>query len=240
MRRPERPDDGRIRGLAQSSSAVDATEDRDGFVTPRAPRGGGTAAGISEVVLDGVVAANVDADGLLYVDITKSGSTYTVDLYKNIDRTTAADKMATGSTTTLPDEITLSEANSSGLTGTLTLDWYQATDDTIVIRPPKYHVKLYKSSARSDDDLRATASTFEANSGSTVSLAAEDDSTIAGTVTLTYTSDDTNVTLQLPYYLIHFCSDSDRENLVARAGNLTTGNDLPVHEVNRRPAGLLA
>lgn len=194
---------------------------------------GGVTAGISGARLVGVASGNLDSQGLLYVKVTYSGGTYTVDLYKNIDRATAGDKVATGTTTSLPDEITLSQVNSSGLTGVLTLDWYQADDDTIVSRPPQYHVKLYKSSGRSDGDLRAYANTYDPNVyGSPIALTAANDSTIAGSVTLTYTSDDTNATLQLPYYLIHFHSDSDRENLVARAGSLAAADNLDIYEVN--------
>ena len=192
---------------------------------------GGVTAGITDLVLAGIGTGNVDSNDLIYVKITESGGTYTVDLYKNADRST--DKVATGSTTaSLPDEITLSAVGGSGLTGTVTLDWFEADDDTIVIRPPKYHVKLYKSSARSTDDLRASASTLDPNLGSTVSLTDANGSTIAGTVTLTYADDDTNATLQLPYYLIHFYSDSDRESLVARAGSLAIADNLTIHEVN--------
>jgi hypothetical protein len=194
---------------------------------------GGVTAGISGVRLAGVASGNLDSQGLLYVEVTESGGTYTVDLYKNIDRATAGDKVATGTTTSLPDEITLSEANGSGLAGTLTLDWHEADDDTILVRPPKYHVKLYRSSSRAEDDLLAYASTYGPNVyGSPLTLTAANDSTIAGTVTLTYTSDDTNATLQLPYYLIHFYSDSDRENLVARAGSLSAADNLDICEVN--------
>jgi hypothetical protein len=197
---------------------------------------GGTTAAISDVVLAGVSDGNTDDASLIYVKVTESGGTHTVTLWKNIDRLTSADKVASGSTSdALPATITLSEENSSGLTGRLVLDSYTAGDDTIVIRPPRYHVKLYKSSARIDDVLRAYASTLDPNIYSDpVSLTAVNDSNIAGTAALTYTSDDSNVTLQLPYYLIHFYSNSDRTDLVARAGTLSTPaqTGLEIYEVN--------
>lgn len=193
---------------------------------------GGATAAVSGVALAGVDDDNTDAHGLIYVKVTQSGGAHYVTLYRNIDRQTAGDKVASGSTAGLPAQVTLSQENSSGLSGVLILESYQADDDTIVIRPPKYHVRLYRSADRGEEALRAHAATFDPNVyGSPIALAAANGSAIAGTVTLTYAKDDSDVTLQLPYYLIHFYADSGRENLVARAGSLSPGDGLPIHEV---------
>lgn len=68
--------------------------------------------------------------GKLWADFTYSGSTYVVDLYKSSNRQ-SADKVASGSSASL-GEISLSEANSSGISGQL--DWEEyAEDQTSVV-----------------------------------------------------------------------------------------------------------
>ena len=71
--------------------------------------------------------------GMLYFSLTLSGSTYTVDVYK-AEAKASGDKVATGTTTTTPNEttppeVTLAAANSSGLSGAVKLADY-TSDET--------------------------------------------------------------------------------------------------------------
>ena len=140
--------------------------------------------------------------------------------------------MATGTTTSLPDVVTLGEVNSSGLSGTAALASCLAADDTIVVRPPRYYVQLFNSPSGGGAHLRAEAITFDPNPGQTLALTPWGGSSITGTVYLTYTGDTPNITLQVAFYLVSFYSDSARTNLVARAGSRSTGNNLVVYPVN--------
>ena len=93
-------------------------------------------------------------------------------------------------------------------------------------------MRLYKSSERTEDDLVAHAdSAFDPNTGGTISFTADNDSGITGTVYLQYAGDSETITYQPAFNLINFYSDSDRENLVARAGHTSTGTGLTIYEV---------
>lgn len=81
--------------------------------------------------LDGLAQSNTDA-GKVYLSITTSGSTTTVDVYKTSYRQSAT-KVATGTATkSIVDTMsgTLTAANTSGMTGEFTLDFAAGPDAT--------------------------------------------------------------------------------------------------------------
>jgi len=87
---------------------------------------GDTTAKASAWTLAGASDDNTDA-GVLYWNVTVSGEDVTVDLYKDSAKE-AANKVATG-TGVRDDTITLAEANSSGLTGSVAIAADSATDN---------------------------------------------------------------------------------------------------------------
>lgn len=91
---------------------------------------------LSALQLQGLISLNdstrnVDDDGELHVSISQSGSTVTVDIYKDVDRA-SADKVATGSRSG-DGAITLTAANSSGVTGKVTVA-YDSDKSDIKVR----------------------------------------------------------------------------------------------------------
>ena len=87
-------------------------------------------------------AGNTDR-GRLWADLSYSGSTYLIELYKSADRQ-SADKVASGQSSEL-GEIDLSEENSSGISGQL--DWEEYVED-------QSGVVLYVSLATDEDVAR--------------------------------------------------------------------------------------
>lgn len=86
---------------------------------------------LTALKLDGFVTINslLNSDaGRLYLSLTKSGSTYTVNCYKDAAR---ANLVASGTTTAI-GTITLTASNSSGLSGSVYLTTYTADDTGIV------------------------------------------------------------------------------------------------------------
>ena len=73
---------------------------------------------------------NTDANGNLYGELTESGGTYTVTLYKSTGP--LANKVAEGTTTSATTTVTLSEQNSSGMSGTVDID-YDSGNNTLML-----------------------------------------------------------------------------------------------------------
>jgi len=154
---------------------------------------------LSDWSLNGVDrGTNTDSDGRLYVDVTESGGTYTVSLYKDPQR---GNKVAEGSTGgSLPAAVTLSEQNSSGMAGSVDLDSYTDDDTDIVLDVPYYYVRLYADASRSYP-LVAQGVSFGA-SASGVSLQAQGDSGLSGSVDLDYGKDDSDIELEVPLHYV--------------------------------------
>jgi len=82
---------------------------------------------------DDTDAGNTD-DGVLYATLARSGQTCTVELF-NDPAMDAADKVAAGSEEgDLPLVIDLSEANDSGISGSLSFDRYEADDEDVRVQ----------------------------------------------------------------------------------------------------------
>lgn len=84
--------------------------------------------------LDGFGPANTDTGGVLYCRVEYVSPDYRVQLFKD-SAMGGADKVAEGTRATASGSVTLSEANSSGLTGTVTLA-YTADDTDITVTVP--------------------------------------------------------------------------------------------------------
>ena len=86
---------------------------------------------VKRLQLLGLSQANTDA-GVVYINITTSGSTTTVDVYKTPYRQSST-KVATGTATLSSVDVmsgTLTAANTSGMTGEFTLDFVASAADT--------------------------------------------------------------------------------------------------------------
>ena len=214
---------------------------------------GGVVAQISEagLIIDGASASNTD-NGTLYAKVikaTSSGtSTYTVELYKDAAR---SQKVATGSGSAAEDEvptdpIALAAYGGSGLTGKLTLAAFasveDATDESVLIKVPRYFVRVYRSSARGAEDLVAQGISYQPKPASSLSLTAASGFTTAGTVSLNYIQDNEEIVLTGVFHTIDAYradpadSATTDADIVARAGslaNLLTGSasDMPFFEV---------
>jgi hypothetical protein len=218
-------------------------------------------------VLDasGIIIDDADEDNTdhctLYVSIQQSlnsdGSRdFTVELFNESDRG-GSDLVATGtvndiSDTDLPVEITL-EAETGGVEGVITLNAFNSvqegeTDDTILIKVPRYFVRLYSAASRSEDDLVAEAVSYVPKVTGTEKLnlyvpGEESSSFDIGDVNLNYVQDNEAIELTVDFYTIDlYKADPDDEDttendIVGRAGSLAdllTGGetDLTFYPVN--------
>ena len=227
--------------------------------------GGATASlTVSGMLLDGLTVSNTTS-GSLYVKVLKQpgtteGSKYTVNLYKEPARTTLVatgnvDDVTVDGTTVLPQKITLTKQNlgggNYGPEGYVTLNSFRTTlpgtnqdpivDSTMIIRVPRYFVRLYCSSNRSAVDLAAEGAIFTPSGN--VTLTAQGAFSTAGTVDLNYVQDDEAIQLVVDFYTIDmYRAEPDpskpEQDLVARAGTRTNlqsanfVNDLPFVAVN--------
>ena len=195
--------------------------------------------GDGDVVLSGwsfsgaVKGTNTDPDGKLFVDVTLSGGTYTISLYSAPQKASAS-KVAEGSTASaLPQTITLSEQNTSGLSGSVTLESYTKDDTDIVVEVPFHYVRLYSDSGRGE--LTAEGVSYSAAAVG-LSLAEKNSSGLSGTMDLDYGTDD-SLELLLALHWVRLyrsdptgMSDAQKEpHLVAQgaiAGTSATGMPL--------------
>ncbi len=95
--------------------------------------------------------SNTDADGKVYISLSDSGGTRTVSVYKDAGRTQlVAQGQRAGD-----GEVTLSEQNSSGLSGTVDVAYTQDDNDIYLILPFAFDVgdKFYFSTSISDKGL---------------------------------------------------------------------------------------
>ena len=215
---------------------------------------GGTLAQISEsgLIIDGANATNAP-NGTLYVTVIKadgttSGSKYTINLYSNAARTTlvAHKTIDNVSEDTVPTEAFDLTAD-VGITGKITLNAFASvengTDESILIKVPRYFIRVYRSSARSSNDLVAEGVSYQPKPASAVDLAPVGDFLTTGTVSLNYIQDNEEIVLSGVFYTIDAYradpddADTTDDDIVARAGsvdNLLTGSasDLPFHELN--------
>lgn len=142
---------------------------------------------------------NTDPDGKLFFDVTLSGSTYTVSVYKDPQK---ANKVAEGSNTgPLPKTITLTQQNSSGLSGSVRLDAHAADERGIVLSVPYHYVRLYNSPLRGAAPVMAQGVSFAA-SATGLTLSEKNSSGLSGSVNLAYGEDDNDTELLVPLHFV--------------------------------------
>jgi hypothetical protein len=214
---------------------------------------GGVVAQIAEagLIIDGASDSNTTA-GALYVKVikangTSSGSKYTINLYKEAARTTL---VAHSTIDNVPEDTVPTDAFNltadSGITGKITLSAFASvengTDESIIIKVPRYFVRVYRSSARSSDDLVAEGVSYQPKPAGAVDLDPVGDFLTTGAVNLNYIQDNEEIVLSGVFYTIDAYradpadTDTTDADIVARAGsvdNLLTGStsDLPLVEV---------
>lgn len=206
---------------------------------------GGAFAAISESSIDITGATDDNTNhGVLYAKVARTNASnntsYTVTLYKDSSRTTVA--VASGTSGTLPKNTIPSAAielsPTSGLGGYVVLDAFfgndtdgTITDDTIVIKVPRYCVRVYRSDSRSEGDLvsqgvsyvpAATDMYLNANSALTFQT--------KGKVTLNYLQDNENIIVSGVFHTIDMWRADPNpsvgapraSDIVARAGSTAT------------------
>jgi hypothetical protein len=203
---------------------------------------GGTYAELSEsdTIIDN--ADNETTDGRLYAEVERaegsiSGtSKYTVTLYKESSRSTP---VASGVKDNVPDEnwpsvgveINLEPEPGHNLVGQVTLTAFNSTedetDDTIVIKVPRYFVRVYRSESRSEDDLVSEGVSYDPTTTS-LALNPKGEFETKGTVTLRYVEDNEEIIVSNVFDTIDMCrsnpngGDFSEDDIVARAGSTAT------------------
>lgn len=223
-----------LSGWSLSGAAFGTESDVDGQIhvsvvkdPPEATATHNTAV-LSGISVTGDLDTYTDA-GTLYAGVTKSGSTYTVDLYSNNTRTTL---VAHTSGTDLGEPMTLISDSPSDLSGEVTLESYAGDDSTIQIRLPGYCVRLYRSSSRAAGDLVSEGISLEPTHSSLALNSAGIGAQTAGTVDLNYFTDDETITLTPGFCTVDLyradpsAAGTTSSDVSARAGsrsNLLTG-----------------
>jgi len=202
---------------------------------------GGTMAVLdaSTIIIDDADETNTN-EGTLYVKVSQTinGSDdtrdYTIELYSDSDRTQLE---ASGSVTDVAEgesaEIELTP-ETGGVDGVVTLTAFNSTqdetDDTILIKVPRYFVRVYNSSSRSEDDLYAEGVSYAPKVTGTEKLDLfrpdqESSSYDVGDVNLNYVQDNEDIVLTVDFYTIDmYKADPDLDqttddDIVARAGS---------------------
>ena len=178
---------------------------------------GGTRASLdaSSIVIDGADETNT-ADGTLYVKVSQvfnSDDTrdFTIELHRvaSRDQLEASGSVENVADEDLPVEIAL-EAQSGGVSARITLSAFRSTQDetdaTILIKVPRYRVRVYRSSGRSEEDLYAEGVSYVPSTGS-VALdlyrpGGAGSSYDAGDVTLNYIQDNETIELTVDFFTV--------------------------------------
>jgi hypothetical protein len=122
-----------------------------------------------------------------------------VTLYKDIQR---ASKVAEGSTSdTLPADVTLTEQNSSGLSGSVSLYSFDDDDTEIVLAVPFYYVEVFSDSARLAGSLVAQAISF-GGTASGLTLSEVEDSGLSGSVDLDFKKEVHDIEVEVPMHFV--------------------------------------
>ncbi len=204
---------------------------------------GGTKAvlDVSSIIIDLADDTNTD-DGTLYVKVIQNVDTggatrdFTIELYSDSARTQLE---ASGTAPDLTDEDLPVEIEltpeTGGVDGVITLNEFNstqdATDATILIKVPRYFVRVYRSASRAETDLYAEAVSYAPDTGSdTLDLYLPDgegSSYDVGEVSLNYIQDNEDIVLTVNFYTIDMYkadpddTDTTDDDIVARAGSYT-------------------
>lgn len=206
-------------GTPNSDTAGKVYIDLMGKATAITEAGDGTGQISGYTAITGLVlVTNTDTDGKIYISIVDdTGGFFHVDIYKDVARAAGdlvghtATYNGTGAEAVLPD-------NASGLGGTVTIDLVGPADVDINVTFPFVQVSVYSDSARLLLVAQSAWTLGSSNgplTGDTLPLAVQNSSGLTGTVDVTYTADDADIFVTLPFLRFECYKETGRTTLVS-------------------------